>query len=167
MEKKFKYNHSSILNIIYESFRNGLISQNEKIKLKGISLITLELIMKQNPHLRRAIEDFERTRDQQVLMKKFKKFCANEFDTEDLYPKSTITDVKFFKSFRCRSLQIIITMVERYNLRGNDLNVMKIRQSLQCLVIVLKCVMKVILQKFHSLRKNLRMIRWSYEDDIY
>jgi hypothetical protein len=36
MENKFKYQHSQLLQIIYEAHKEGLIDQDEKIKIKGI-----------------------------------------------------------------------------------------------------------------------------------
>jgi hypothetical protein len=35
MEKKFKYKNSFTLNIFYEAYKQGDISDNEKAKLKG------------------------------------------------------------------------------------------------------------------------------------
>ena len=34
-EKKYKYQHSQLLQIIYEAHKNNLITQDEKIKIKG------------------------------------------------------------------------------------------------------------------------------------
>ena len=34
-DNKFKYQHSQILQILYEANKNNLINQNEKIKIKG------------------------------------------------------------------------------------------------------------------------------------
>jgi hypothetical protein len=35
METKFKYQHSTILQIIYEANKNGQINDDEKTKIKG------------------------------------------------------------------------------------------------------------------------------------
>jgi hypothetical protein len=34
-QKKFKHQHSQVLQILYEAHKNNLITQNEKVKLKG------------------------------------------------------------------------------------------------------------------------------------
>ncbi len=34
-EKKYKYQHSQLLQIIYDAHKNNLITQDEKIKIKG------------------------------------------------------------------------------------------------------------------------------------
>ncbi len=34
-EKKYKHQHSQVLQIIYEAHKNNLISPNEKVKIKG------------------------------------------------------------------------------------------------------------------------------------
>jgi hypothetical protein len=35
MENKFQHNHSLLLHVIYEAYKNDQITQNQKIKLKG------------------------------------------------------------------------------------------------------------------------------------
>ncbi len=35
-ERKYKHQHSQVLQILYEAHKNNLISQNEKVKIKGL-----------------------------------------------------------------------------------------------------------------------------------
>jgi hypothetical protein len=44
MDNQFKYQHSQILQFVYEATKQGKLNQNEKIKIKGTLTCNLKLL---------------------------------------------------------------------------------------------------------------------------
>ena len=71
MDNQFKYQHSQILQFIYEATKEGKLDQSEKIKIKGIIILILKFSKFPN-----RINFFTKSTNSDVLRKfrKNKKF---------------------------------------------------------------------------------------------
>jgi hypothetical protein len=87
----FKYELSEILMLLSEAFKDGMIDQTEKVKIKGKWLFNLELLFSANPNVNILCQKYDKSKDRDGLIQGLKKIVNSEknetFSEEDSEPE--------------------------------------------------------------------------------
>jgi hypothetical protein len=84
----FKYQHSQVLQLVYEANKSGYLNDEEKRKMK-------ELIMNQDERIGKMVQRYEKTKNLENLAKSMKKIVYGEDDDssdEDLNKRTPIEE---------------------------------------------------------------------------